>query len=134
MRRRLMAVICALALLTPCLFGAEAAQEAEQTLRCAVLYAGDGENWRDAYSHLEQSLLLNMTLQGVDVSGSYSLEGYDVLYPDPSVMTSAGADALREELTAFAAEGGALFLGNEFWNFLPAEVIGASAAMITATP
>lgn len=125
MRRRLMAVICALALLMPCLFGAEAAQEAEQTLRCAVLYAGDGENWRDAYSHLEQSLLLNMTLQGVDVSGSYSLEGYDVLYPDPSVMTSAGADALREELTAFAAEGGALFLGNEFWNFLPAEVIGA---------
>ncbi len=127
MRRRLTALLCALALLLPCLGGAFALEaEGGQSLRCAVLYAGDGTAWQDAYSHLEQSLLLNMTVQGVDVSGSYSLAEYDVLYPDESVMASPGAEKLKGELVAFVEAGGALFLGNAFYSFLPAEVIGAA--------
>ena len=125
MGRRLSALLCAVALTLSCVVPAMAVNEEEQSLRCAVLYAGERKDWQDAYSHLEQSLLLNMTVQAVSVSGSYSLEGYDVLYPDPSVMECANAVALREQLTRFAAAGGSLFLGNEFWSFFPAEVIGA---------
>lgn len=125
MRRRMSALLCVLALLLSGLPGALAAEGTKQTLRCAVLYAGDGEGWKDAYSHLEQSLLLNMTVQAIHVSGSDPLEGYDVLYPDPSIMASPDSAALKAELMDFAASGGALFLGNEFWSFFPAEVIGA---------
>lgn len=127
MRRRLTAILCALALLLPCLSVSFAAQEGEaQSLRCAVLYAGESPDWQDSYSHLEQSLLLNLSVQAVDVSENYTLEGYDLLYPDESVMESPRADALKGELTAFAAAGGALFLGNEFYDFLPLEVVGAA--------
>ena len=127
MRRRLTAILCALALLLPCLSVSFAAQEGEaQSLRCAVLYAGESPDWQDSYSHLEQSLLLNLSVQAVNVSENYTLEGYDLLYPDESVMESPRADALKGELTAFAAAGGALFLGNEFYDFLPLEVAGAA--------
>lgn len=127
MRRRLTAILCALALLLPCLGISFAAEEGSgQSLRCAVLYAGDSTNWQDAYSHLEQSLLLNLSVQAVDVSGSYSLADYDVLYPDESVMTSPRAETLQGELIDFVEGGGALFLGNGFYDFLPAEVMGAA--------
>ena len=75
----------------------------ENLLRAAVLYDGSAGTgyWEDTCSRLSQPLLLGLEAEAVDVSGDYSLEGYDLLYPDESIISSANAKNLRDEITAF---------------------------------
>ena len=99
----------------------------------AVLY--DGENssgtWEDTLSRLEQPLMLGITAEAVDVSewseGSASLEGYDIVYPDASVMTSGNAGLVRESIMSFVEGGGSAYLENSFYEFFPAEFFGAES-------
>ena len=101
----------------------------ENLLRAAVLYDGSAGTgyWEDTYSRLSQPLLLGLEAEAVDVSGDYSLEGYDLLYPDESIISSANAKNLRDEITAFVEAGGGLFLTNGFYDFFDKSLIGAKS-------
>ena len=96
----------------------------DHTLRSAVLYYGEDRAWEDAWSHLEQSLLVNLTVEAADVSQPLTLADYDLLYPDPSILEAPGAPALLEALVAYTEAGGALFLDNAFAAVLPAPFLG----------
>jgi hypothetical protein len=99
----------------------------EVMIRAAVLYNGasnDG-SWEDTYSQLEQSLLLNFGAEAVDVSKDYSLENYDILYPDESIVHSPDAETLKAQITDFTRNGGAVFLTNGFHHFFDVNFIGA---------
>ena len=101
----------------------------ENELRVAVLYdssSGSGY-WEDCYSRFCQPLLLGLTAEAVDVSGEYSLEGYDILYPDESIMSCSRADALKGEITSFVEAGGGVFLTNGFYDFFDKDFIGAKS-------
>ncbi len=95
----------------------------------AVLYSSaqnDG-SWQDSLSQLEQSLLLDFSVTAVDISGEYSLEGFDVLYPDGSLMASPSAQTFKTEISDFAREGGAVLLENSFYSFFDKDFIGADS-------
>lgn len=105
------------------------ADAADNVLRAAVLYDGaDGtRSWEDLYSLLSQPLLLNFEAEAVDVSGEFSLEGYDLVYPDESVMSSAHAREVREAVVQFVEGGGSAFLTNGFWDFFDRDFLGAES-------
>ena len=102
---------------------------ADYGLTAAVLYNGESNNgvWQDTLSRFEQPLMLGLTAEAVDVSGEYDLSGYDILYPDESIMTAANADELRDGIIAFAEAGGAVYCANAFYDFFPAEFFGAKS-------
>lgn len=99
----------------------------DNVMRAAVLY--DGSNgataWEDAYSRLSQPLLVNFEVTAIDVSGDWSLEGLDILYPDESIMTASNAKDVRGAVTQFASDGGSVFLTNGFYDFFSKSFIGA---------
>ena len=101
----------------------------EYGLRAAVLYDGgaDSRIWEDTLSRLEQPLLLGFDAEAVDISGGYDLSGYDILYPDESIMTAANAGTLRDDVISYAQNGGAVYLTNGFYDFFPAEFFGAKS-------
>ena len=101
----------------------------EYGLRAAVLYDGgaDSRTWEDTLSRLEQPLLLGFDAEAVDISGGYDLSGYDILYPDESIMTAANAGTLRDDIVSYAQNGGAVYLTNGFYDFFPAEFFGAKS-------
>ena len=101
----------------------------ENDLHAAVLYDGSASTgyWEDTYSRLCQPLLLGFECDAVDISGDYSLEGYDILYPDESIMSAANAETLRDEITAFAENGSGVFLTNNFYDFFDKDFIGAKS-------
>jgi len=96
-------------------------------LKAAVLYDGnsDDKSYLDTYSYLDQSLLLNIKADNVDISKEYSLDGYDILYPDATIMNSPNAESLRADIIDFTENGGFVFLDNAFCNFFDADYIGA---------
>jgi len=96
-------------------------------LKVAVLYDGNSDDisYLDIYSHLEQSLLLNIKVDKVDISEEYSLGGYDVLYPETTIMTSQNAESVKADIINFTRKGASVFLDNAFCNFFDAEYIGA---------
>ncbi len=101
--------------------------KAGEELRAAVLYDGkQGESWRDAWSHLDQALLANLTVEAVEVSGGCQLSGYDVVYPDPGLIRSGRARELKRTLTDYVRAGGSLFLDNAFHSFFDPDFIGAA--------
>lgn len=102
-------------------------EASENVLRAAVLYDGTAgtRSWEDLYSRLSQPLLLNFTAEAVDISGEFSLEGYDLLYPDVSVISSAGAEGVREAVVDFVSAGGGVFLTNDFYGFFEEDFLGA---------
>lgn len=102
---------------------------AENELRAAVLYDGSAGTgyWEDTCSRLCQPLLLGLEAEAVDVSGEYSLEDYDLLYPDESIIGSEKAESLKDEITAFAEAGGGVFLTNGFYDFFDKDLIGAKS-------
>ena len=99
----------------------------ENVLRAAVLYDGsDGSAaWQDLYSRLEQPLLLGFTAEAVDISGEWSLEGYDIVYPHESIAGSAHAEEARSAIVEFVAGGGSAFLDNDLYGLFDAEFLGA---------
>lgn len=106
---------------------ADALDIAQSGLHVAVLYDGSqgDASWEDLYSRLCQPLLLGLTAEAVDVSQSFSLDDYDLLYPDESIMNAANADNLREDIQSFTEAGGGVFLTNGFYDFFDRDFIGA---------
>ena len=109
--------------------GAEtAALSAGASLRALVLYDGalsDG-SWEDVYSRLAQPLLLNLDAACADISETPDYSGFDLIYPDKSLAGSADRAEIRDGLMDYVENGGSLFLTNEFYDFFPAEFIGAA--------
>lgn len=97
-------------------------------LNCAVLYSADHSNgsWQDVYSHLDQSLVLGVSVTAADVRDNPDFSGLDIIYLDESVISDQAAAQLSAELMQFVENGGALFLTNGFHEYFPSEFIGAS--------
>lgn len=102
-------------------------QQAEDNrLRAALLYSGgSSENWRLSWERLSQPLLLNFECEALDASQEYSLEGYDLVYADESLLKAENAQEICAELVAFTEAGGGLFLTNGFWDFFDRDFLGA---------
>ncbi len=101
---------------------------AQGEISAAVLYdsrTADG-SWEDVYSRLDQSLLLNFSARALEASSVDELSDFDVVYADESIISSDNSAELSEKLIAFVESGGSIFLSNGFWNFFPADFIGAS--------
>ncbi|MDR1692828.1 MAG: FG-GAP-like repeat-containing protein, partial [Oscillospiraceae bacterium] len=94
-------------------------------IAAAVLYSGEDETWKDCYSHLEQSLVANLTVQAVEVRESVpDFTGYDILYLDTSLITSRNP-MLPDAIDAYVRGGGAVFADNAFHDFFSLEFFGA---------
>ena len=109
-------------------FAAILAERNGYVLHAAVLYDGSGNpyGWSTTLDYLRQSLALNLEVQGVDVRNGWKLRGYDILYLDESLLSSAAAKTLPDEILHFTRSGGAVFAPNGFHSYFPAEFFGAS--------
>lgn len=103
---------------------------AENELRAAVLYDGAAPapaTGRTPAPGSASPCCSGLEAEAVDVSGEYSLEDYDLLYPDESIIGSEKAESLKDEITAFAEAGGGVFLTNGFYDFFDKDLIGAKS-------
>ena len=58
----------------------QSAATIQSDLKAVVIYAGEDSAWKDTYSHLKQSLLLNMSVDAVDVENEdLDFSIYDVI-------------------------------------------------------
>lgn len=106
--------------------GSEPAITIQGNLKAAVIYAGEGSAWRDTYSHLEQSLLLNMSVDAIDVgNGDSDFSLYDIIYLDRSIKEASNKKQIQEALVQFTNQGGGLFLENQLWDFFDKDFVGA---------
>lgn len=123
--RAAVAVLLCCALLVSGLSGC-GTEAGGQGLRAAVLYYGDGRDWEDAYSQLEQSLLLNLSVEAVDMSSGRELGDFDLLYPDISILSAPDGGTVAAALMDYVKQGGFLFLENGFHSFFPLDFLGAA--------
>lgn len=100
------------------------AQETEDTneLSAAVLYA-DGEAWKDTLDYLNQGPTLALQVQ--DVKWGESLDGFDMIYADESLL-ALDDSSWQQTLMDFTQSGGAVFLPNGFLQVLPHDYLGIS--------
>lgn len=95
-------------------------------LKTAVLYAGEGLAWKDTYSHIEQSLILNLSVEPINVEKQgFDFSTYHIIYLDQSIKEATNINQIKEALIQFTTEGGSLFLENHFWDFFHKDFIGA---------
>lgn len=96
-------------------------------IKAAVLYDGDDKSlyWKDTYSQLEQSTILNFSVQAIDITKEYSLDDFDILYPDKFIIQSKNPNKIKSEIISFVNDGGSVFLDNSFYSFFSKEFIGA---------
>jgi hypothetical protein len=107
--------------------GSETGATIQGDLKAAVVYAGENPAWKDAYSHLEQSLLLNMSVDAIDVENEDpDFSQYDVIYPDRSIEEAPNKRQIQEALVQFTTQGGGLFLENQLRDFFGKDFIGAA--------
>ncbi len=107
--------------------GSESVAIIQGDLKAAVIYAGESPTWKDAYSHLEQSLLLNMSVDAIDVENEDpDFSQYDVIYPDRSIKEAPNKRQIQEALVQFTTQGGGLFLENQLRDFFGKDFIGAA--------
>ena len=107
--------------------GSESVAIIQGDLKAAVIYAGEDLTWKDAYSHLEQSLLLNMSVDAVDVENEdLDFSIYDVIYADQSIRKAPNKRQIQEALVNFTTQGGGLCLENKLWDFFGKDFIGAA--------
>ncbi len=143
--RRLLSALLALLLLTGCAgqTGPDADKPAAQPstrptaalplgtaygLKAAVLYdggSGDG-SWQDIYDLLEQSLLLGLTVEAVDVTAPYDLGAWDLVIPQGSLAGSTRLEPLSQALQDYVRQGGYVLLDNAFADRLPGDFLGIS--------
>ena len=90
-------------------------------IKAAVIYNGDNENlyWKDTFSQLEQSTMLNLSVDAIDITKSYNLNDYDIIYPDKFIMEAKNSNKIKNEIVSFVENGGAVFLDNSlFFKFI----------------
>ena len=66
-------------------------------IKAAVIYNGDNENlyWKDTFSQLKQSTMLNLSVDAIDITKSYNLNDYDIIYPDKFIMESKNSNKIK---------------------------------------
>jgi hypothetical protein len=94
-----------------------------------VLYSGSSNDgtWKDTLGYLQQSTLTKLSVSSANVDGEYSLDGYDVVFPDSSVMQSVNKGTVSQALVSYVSAGGSVFLDNAFYDYFSCDFIGASA-------
>ncbi len=94
----------------------------------AVIYDStiDSIRWQDTMDLLEQSILLGIRAEAIDVSGEYDLSGFDVVIPDAELTQSAYMDMLSADLVAYTEQGGFVLLDNSFAQIMPMDYLGIS--------
>lgn len=99
-------------------------------ISAAVLYDGtsDGIRWQDTIQMLQQSVLLGLEAETVDVSEAYELSKYDLVIPDAALANSGHTAHLSSALQEFTRQGGFVLLDNAFSQVLPGEYLGISGA------
>lgn len=99
----------------------------ENSMAAAVVYdssCADG-TWSDTLDYLEQSLVLGVSAEGVDVRREFDLSGFDLLYIDSSVIASENAASVKDAVTALVNAGAVAVLENELHSLFDADFIGA---------
>ena len=105
----------------------------KQELRAAVLYApGRSEGWRDRLDALENTTLANVEVQGLEIGAT--LDGWDMVVADPSLLESEGWDECRRTLTRYVREGGYLVLDNCFDTAFSKEFLGIRSIWPVGAP
>lgn len=92
-------------------------------LSAAVLHDG-GVHWQDTCDLLEQSVLIGMEVEAVDVTKGYDLSRYDLVIPDAQLAGYAEINRLAADLEAFTENGGYVLLDNAFAETLPLDYLG----------
>lgn len=101
-------------------------------LAAAVLYDSrqNSPYWQDIYDLLEQSVLIGLQVETVDVVGEYDLSVYDLVIPDGELVNSAGMEQLRDDLMTYTENGGYVLLDNRFYACMPMQYLGVSQITI----
>ena len=88
-------------------------------LTAAVLYDSRQSSpyWQDIYDLLEQSVLIGLRVEAVDVAGAYDLSAYDLVIPEGALVDSAAMEQLRDDLMSYTEKGGYVLLDNRFHAF-----------------
>ena len=94
-------------------------------LRTAVLCAPGGKD-ELLTGCLSQSTLLGLTATTLEAAADLALDGYDVLYLSPGLLT-AGIDGLAETIMHYTENGGSVFVENSFYEFFPKQYLGAAS-------
>ena len=131
MRKKIISMLLATVLLTGTISGCSLFGSGQMDrlgaaceLRAAVLYSG-GEGWKDTLYSLEQSPMLGLSPEAVQVDGDPELEAYDILYLDESLVEAA-PEGFAEAVYAFTEAGGAVFLPNSFCTVFEKAFLGIS--------
>lgn len=99
-------------------------------IRAAVVYdaAIADSRWQDTMDYLEQSVILGLEAEAVDVTEDYDLSAYDMVIPDATLVESTHMPELRDALTAYTEQGGYVLLENRFCEVMPMDYLGISTA------
>lgn len=92
----------------------------------AVLYDAESDSlrWQDTMELLEQSVLLGLETQALDVAQDYDLSSFDLVIADKTLASSVYMDDVAGELEAYTEAGGYVLLDNAFCQILPSEYLG----------
>ena len=102
-------------------------------LRAAVLHGGAADVSASAYGcaatldYLRQSLTVDLEAEAVRADGVFSLDGFDMVFLDESLLDCADRAGIVAAVTDFAAAGGGVFVPNGFYDMFPAEFFGAAS-------
>ncbi|HYE81358.1 MAG TPA: VCBS repeat-containing protein [Clostridia bacterium] len=98
-----------------------------ERINVAVLHAGSSRTWVDIYNQYSQPLLMNLTVEAIDIGQAKTVElhKYDLIYPDISVVGSQAGRQLQQDIREYVWSGGAVFLENNLYQWLPRELSGA---------
>lgn len=106
----------------------ELPQSGDYGLAAAVLYDGEENSagWQDICDLLEQSVVIGLTVEAVDVTAFCDLSGYDLVIPDASLLDSGDLNDLVAALVRYTENGGYVLLENGFYQVMPKDYLGVS--------
>lgn len=105
----------------------EASDKAAVLSRQLVLHYG-GSTYKETISHLENSLFASKEIDSLNImEAGFSAEllaEYDVVYIDESIFLSPGKSFIRNAVTSYVYNGGAVFMPNSGVNYFSDEFLG----------
>ncbi len=100
----------------------------DYSLSAAVLYDSntDSTGWQDLCQWLEQSVVIGLDTETVDVNEPYDLTSYDFVIPDAALVDSSVMEQMRDDLMSYTENGGYVLLDNRFHAVVPKSWLGVS--------
>lgn len=111
--------------------------ESGYALTAAVLYdaANNDGTWDDTLGYLEQSTLVDLSAKAVDVTESFDLKSYSIVYLDHSIANAKNSNAVEEAVKSYTADGGIVVVDNALYDAFDPDFIGAADFVkVTACP